>query len=133
MKRLLKRFLKGCWRMTAPIRHPVVRRLDAKLGRLITGAIQSQVMPPVVDGLEHSRHAFWRIEHALQVAQVTAERNTTEIDLVLNGLIREIARLQHQVEALQDQVEAVTYIRNGLTLVDGDGDGEAELPLAEAG
>ena len=133
MKRSIKRFFKGCWRMTAPVRRPIVRRIDAKLERLVTGAIHARVMPPVVDGLNHTHHALWRIEHGMNLAKAAAERNATEIDLVLNSLIHEIARLQHEVEALQDQVEAVTYIRNGLTLVDGDGDGEAELPLAEAG
>ncbi len=40
MKRLIKRALKPFWRMTAPIRRPVMRKLDAKIHAMVADSIR---------------------------------------------------------------------------------------------
>jgi hypothetical protein len=93
MKRLLKLPLKAVWRWTAPLRRPVMARYETVLVRCVAR------QPP-------------------HVCQVTAETN-----LLMDNLVRELVRLQKQVDLLQSAVEAFAPPTTGLAVVGGlDGD-----------
>lgn len=78
MKRLLKSLLKKTWGLTEIVRRPVRRKLDALLG----GAIRD----PIAQHL-----------HALNISH-------HEMNITLNSCVREIARLEMQVEDLRLQL-----------------------------
>jgi hypothetical protein len=111
MKRLLKRVLKAVWRKTAILRGPITRKLDQHINGLMTQSIQAQLPP-----------ALSRIEHAVNVMAF-------DTNLVLNSVVREVARLQMQVEVLQQLIQDCAPAQGGLSLVgqpDIDGTGESD-------
>lgn len=60
--------------------------------------------------------AIWATRHA-------SRTQTDEMELVLGSMVRELARLQMQVEVLQGLVRESGPTRNGLTLIDEAGEG----------
>lgn len=102
MKRFLKAILSACWRWTAPVRGPLVRRFDAHLAAAVAPAIRVEP-PPRVD-----------------------ESLLREVDLALNSLIREVVRLQMQLEALRPADEQVEGEPGSLKLLAGDAAGPAD-------
>ena len=78
MTRHIKGLLGKLWRGTDPIRRPIRRKIDAVLG----GAIRD----PIAQHL-----------HALNVSH-------HEMNIALNSCVREIARLELQVEELRFQL-----------------------------
>jgi len=74
MKRLLKKFARTLWRMSAPVSRPVIRKFDEHMMYLL-GSYSQRVDAPA------------------------------NLDLVLSSVVRELARLQIQVEMLQQQIE----------------------------
>lgn len=124
MKRLIKRAAKGAWNLTGPLRRPIMRRVDAKLQRVISNAVVSSrdatgVSP---ESLRHhidaTERAFEHLQYSLGALHHKTDQASTEIDIVLNTLVREIARLQQQVDALHDAVDAATSNRAiGLAVV----------------
>lgn len=133
MKQLLKRTVKKAWQLTAAVRRPIARRIDARLHRIVVQALQtSQQMNEASSGAASARrdqphhdqthHAFMRVEHSLGAMHEKVDRYSTEVDLVLNSLVREISRLQIQVETLQDALDdARTRRPLGLSVVDDSG------------
>lgn len=99
MKRLLKSILKGAWGKTAVVRRPIVRRLDAHVERVLDRSVRT----PVIEAVQASTHA----------TQVLA----FDMNLVLNSVVRELARLQLQVEALQQLAEESAADRSHLSVV----------------
>jgi hypothetical protein len=75
MKRVVKKLARSLWRISAPVRRSAICKFDNHMMSLFAAAL------PV---------------HA----QVPAD-----LDLVLNSIVRELARLQIQVEVLQEQVD----------------------------
>lgn len=76
MKRLIKRPLKAVWRFTLPVRRPFVARFEAMIVRCC---------------------ASTRQPHYCQVS--------VETGVVMDHLVREVVRLQSQVEQLQLAVD----------------------------
>jgi hypothetical protein len=74
MKRLIRKLARSLWRMSAPVRQPVIHKID---------------------------------RHLLQLLGTVSPRadSATNIDLAMNSVVRELARLQIQVEILQHQIE----------------------------
>lgn len=126
MKRIIALVCKAMWGMTTPVRRPLMARLDAHVSGLIAGTVNARMMPTLVDALAVSGRRLERIEETLAKADRTASDLAEEMDLVLNGLSREVFRLQAQVEALRRAVEqqADRMTGNGLSLLDGSEDGE---------
>jgi hypothetical protein len=95
MKRLLKYPLKAVWRLTAPLRRPILRRYEAMLVRCCAQA----------------QHHEFHLE-----CHVTPETN-----LVMEHLLRELVRLQDQIDHLQTAVEslALAPATTGLAVVGG--------------
>jgi hypothetical protein len=122
MKRLIKSILRPFWRMTHPIRRPVFRRLDARINHMIAVAIRAQLLAP----LDASTSTLERLAASVEAANHSARLLACDMDLMLASVVREIARLQNQVEILQDAVDrqAPPQGRAGLSLVDSDDDGE---------
>src|SRR5438093_851221 len=121
MNRLLKAILRAVWRLTTPIRRPVVRKLDGHVVALLVQAIRGPILerldavPWHEDGLPPSS----RPEPRLQ-----------EMSLAINGLIREVVRLQMQVEVLQQSIDDASLARGGLTVVGGE-EAHGADPMAE--
>jgi hypothetical protein len=93
MKRLFKKLAKSLWRLSEPVRGPVIRKFDRHMMHLI-GSVQPRSDPPV------------------------------DIDLALSGVVRDLARLQIQLEVIQQQIEDLheieqgeTHLANGLSIV----------------
>lgn len=83
MKLWIKRVLAAAWRATSPVRRPLVRRLNLSIETILIQALRAHVTP-----------SLDRVEGAVKAS-------AEEADLVLNNLIRELDRLQWQVELLQ--------------------------------
>lgn len=90
MKTLLNRGFKKLWGWSAPLRRPIARKVDGHLHAATSRTIQEQVTP-----------ALDRVETALQVSHEI----TRDMDRALNSLVRELARLQMQVEILEQSMK----------------------------
>lgn len=93
MKSILKSVGRRFWRLGAPLRRPVARRVAAHVSESVSVALREQ-MNPRLD------HAVLAISHAR--TEVGTYRNET--NLLLDSLVRELSRLQDQVEILQQLV-----------------------------
>lgn len=112
MKAALKRLLRAAWRRLAPFRRPVVRKYDNHMRDLLAPMLESSLRRTVEATLASAieerlgtplRAASWAAAHS--VGQLDAlKRSAHETDLVLNSLVREMVRLQMQVEYLQQLV-----------------------------
>jgi hypothetical protein len=89
MKRLIKRPLKAIWRWTAPARRPFVRKAEAFLARAYA---QAPIPAPHV--------------HLTCNCRVTEETS-----LLMDYMVRELVRLQTQVERLQEAVDDLSPAR----------------------
>jgi hypothetical protein len=111
MKSLIRAVARAVWRSLAPLRRPFVRKLDRYLTRIVSAEMDASVSPALarlhqqMDGLIHTIHGS---------AQAT--------DLALQSLVRELVRLQMQVEALSEGAERHEPVeREDLTLLDAEG------------
>jgi hypothetical protein len=130
MKRLLKAIARAIWRLTGPFRRPVVRRLDNHLSRLVDGSIEGRVVPRLeaiaaalarIEGFEGGLRG---VEHAINVARCTSDAHAADANLLMDSVVRELARLQMQVEVLQQAVQEGVGAGDGLSIV---GQAEAEV------
>ncbi len=78
MKDLIKQMARRLWRMSAPVRRPVIRKFDHHMMQLL---VRPTPMPPPAA--------------------------PADLDTALNSVVRELARLQMMVEILQQQIEDV--------------------------
>ena len=78
MKHLLKQMARRLWRMSAPVRRPLIRKFDHHMMQLLVARRRSPMPPPAAPA---------------------------DFDLALNSVVRELGRLQMQVEILQQQIE----------------------------
>jgi hypothetical protein len=87
MRNMLKKVLRAMWRATSPIRRPLQRKFETYLAGMLGQLIEAQ-MPAITNRL-----------------QAAVGASAYDSNLVLNSLVREIARLQMQVEILQQYAE----------------------------
>jgi hypothetical protein len=107
MKRLIKLPLQVIWRLTRPLRRPVVRRVENLIRR---SAVQP---PPQV-------HVVCRVPE--------------ETSLVMDHMVRELVRLQIQLDRLQQTIEDLVPAAPNLTVVGSlDGEDEEDLSRSAAG
>jgi hypothetical protein len=109
LKSALKSAARRIWRLTAPVRRPVVRKFDERLNRLVSAALQAhrpvlqlQVAPPDLSQIESAIHDM---AASLRMARQVSEHHASEANLLMDNLLREVVRLQMQVEALSEQVD----------------------------
>jgi hypothetical protein len=118
MKQIIPLALRALWRRTSRVRRPLMVRFDARVDRLAVGLVEDR-MRPIIDALAVSEHRLERVEASLARADRAASHMIEEVDLVLNGLSREIFRLQARVELLQRALaEDARAAGTGLSLVD---------------
>ncbi len=110
MKSLLKKVAKACWGATGPIRHPITRRLHAKLRVIAREGVRDEVEPryaevtDAIRGLATSSSDQTKLLHAIKYA-------ADDHDLALTGLIREVARLRRRLESLEARVGDEPVVR----------------------
>jgi hypothetical protein len=132
MKRLIKRALKPFWRLTGPIRRPIVRKIDAKIHAMIATSIRTEILPTVESSLGATARVLERLEGSIGSANHTAQSMACDMDLMLGSVIREVSRLQAQVDAIDEAVgRALSPGRSGLSLLDDDGAGPYARPAVE--
>ena len=126
MKRMLRRLVLPFWWASTPFRRAVMRRFDARIVGLASSAIEARMMPAILESLSASEARLERIEALIARADRSASTMAEEVDLVLNGLSREVFRLQARVEMLgRDDRQDV----GGLTLLsESEGDGPLDRP-----
>ncbi len=105
MKRLFKLPFKVAWRLTRRVRRPFVRRLDHLIRR---NAVQP---PPQV-------HVHCGVPE--------------ETNLVMDHMVRELVRLQIQVNRLQQAIEDLVPASTSLSLI-GSLDGDDDVSRAAIG
>jgi hypothetical protein len=112
MKAIVKRLLRAAWRRLAPVRQPILRKYDKHLLALLAPQIETSVKLAIGEMLEErvsaplrdvSRGAAENLERIGAFCEAST-RAGHETDLVLNSLVREVVRLQMQVEYLQQLV-----------------------------
>lgn len=121
--RVVKLLLKPFWLLTGPIRRPIVRRFDARVVRLVAGSVHTHVLPEVTEPLNLALRRLERIETSIAQVDRTALGMSEEVDLVLNGVSREIFRLQAQLEHLQTTLARDARMASGhFAIIDQAGD-----------
>jgi hypothetical protein len=95
MKPLLKKLARSLWRISAPVRRPVIRKFDHHMIQLLGSCSPYADAPANLD---------------LPLSSVVSELARLQIapanlDLALSSVVRELARLQIQVELLQQQID----------------------------
>jgi hypothetical protein len=119
MKRIIKRMLEALIRAASPVARPLAARFDARITRIIEGALISRMTPAIIQALAVSEHRLERIEGTLARADDSLAALAEEMDLVLNGMSREVFRLQAQVEMLQRSLaDQGRIVSGGLSIVD---------------
>ena len=101
MKDMLKPIVKGLWRLSGPIRSPIAGRLDRRHSRLLDAAITAQV--EAFQG--RTAEALARLEQSVNISRCTADALAGDANLLLDSVVRELGRLQMQVEVLQQAVD----------------------------
>jgi hypothetical protein len=127
MKRLLKSVARSGWRLTGPIRRPIGRKVDAKLARVVATTVDAIVREQIQAQLHPWLDA---IEQNIWQGRGQANAHADETNLTLDSLVREIGRLQMQVEVLQQLLSDHSERPGGLSIV---GDGEPFEGRAKVG
>ena len=118
MKRIALWISQPFWRATSPFRRTFLSRFDDRVTELVSGTVNARMMPQLIEALAICIHRLERIEDSLGRVDRAASGMAQEVDLVLNGLSREIFRLQAQVEILQRNLnDEALAIGGRLTLV----------------
>ena len=146
MKRMIKATLRPFWRALLPVRRRVQgkvydlmvrancdaldRSRDRTRDELMAGvpaAVRDQLAGAIraeslaaYERMVPTFHA--RLEDVIRVTHLTGRALSDDVDLVLSSVVRELARLQMQVESLQQVVQAGAGGRDGLALVDEAGE-----------
>ena len=122
MKRLLKQMARRLWRMSAPVRRPLIRKFDHHMMQLRILFLGVDVPSDVelalsnfvtsTPGSKYSRQYQSGSEQCL-TRSGQAPGSPADLDLALNSVVRELGRLQMQVEALQQQIDDLAVERPG--------------------
>jgi hypothetical protein len=118
MKVLLKAIFRPLWRLAQPLRQRVMARFDQLLTQRLVEAMCEFVQGPILPRLDLSREMLQRIESSVAAGRAVSENVATDTNLLLDSLVREIGRLQMQIEALHDDLDELRGDQ-GLALVTG--------------
>ncbi|MBX6311668.1 MAG: hypothetical protein IRY99_01900 [Isosphaeraceae bacterium] len=125
MKQMLRAVIRALWRASAPLRRPLVRKIDAKVMQAVGVAIQAEVQP-IRQQLQEIPAGLRGLELALNHARYVTDNHLSDTNLVLDSVVRELARLQRQIEILQEMVQDGAVASARLSVV---GEPEAEERL----
>lgn len=109
IKRGLKAAARRLARLGAPLARPFARKFDARLMRLMSLALREhrpevhvRVDPPDFSRIEA---ALGEMRSTFHQTRQVSEHHASEANILMDSLVREVARLQMQVEDLTEQVE----------------------------
>jgi hypothetical protein len=116
MKRLIKNMIRPIWRMSGPVRRPIIRKFDHHMMRLLHLLPRPREIPAdldlVLNGVARELARPCEVPAGLDLAlnsvvrELTLSRDVAAgLDLALNSVVRELGRLQMRVEDLQQQVD----------------------------
>jgi hypothetical protein len=122
LKGLAKSLARPFWRMAAPVRRRLARNFEDRVRRVVEEviranpqAVEVRIEPPDLSRLEARLEAMLGdVSASVGMARTIAEHHGEEANLLMDGLVREVARLQLQLEGLAEMVEE---LRGGATLV----------------
>lgn len=123
MKGMLKAIARTLWRLTAPVRRPVSSRLARRQQQIIAATLREEIVPHLVlarsilERIEQDRGQLHSIEHAINLTRCLADARAEEANLALDSHVRELSRLQRQVEELRQCIEDGATVRDRLGLV----------------
>lgn len=136
MKRLFKSVAMAGWRMTGPVRRPLARKCDGAMRGIVSEVVDRVISTRLrahLDGEVFPR--LDGIRHGIEVARHEAGALAVESNLTLDSVVRELGRLQMQIEALQwlvaDLAPGEGSTEERLSLV-ADGSFEGDYPNARS-
>jgi hypothetical protein len=131
MKRLLKSVARSGWRLTGPIRRPLGRKVDAKLTRVVSVVVDG-IVREHIQGQIHPR--LDALEQNVWAGRGEVNAHASDTNLTLDSLVREIGRLQVQVEVLQGSLVERTEDSRRLALIaEEEGDEPGDEARAKVG
>lgn len=114
----IKTILHSLWKATAPLRRPLSQRWHDSIQRAVSASLQEQdtrlvatvqalarieaTYPPALGRIEETLRA---VSQDTRAARSLAEHQATEAEILMDGVIRELARLQWIVEDLRERIE----------------------------
>lgn len=108
MKSPLKHAGRALWRGLAPVRRPLARKLDAWIGGVVETRVRALIVEehgrlrPALDATTATvREHIDRNEDTVGYLRRTSRENT----LLLDSLVRELVRMQAQLESIRRDVE----------------------------
>lgn len=120
---LLRWISQPLWKASTPLRRPMARMWHDSIRRAVTASLQEQAAhlaqldgtAPALARIEESYPpALGRIEHILRavaedarLTRAAVEHQGDEANVVMDSVIRELARLQLLIEDLQERVGTV--------------------------
>jgi hypothetical protein len=124
MKQRLKAALKPLWRATLPLRRPFARKLAARVCEGVQEPLRGvyahlEVANAALQRLEHPQGPLQTIEREIQISRAHAVSLGSDTNLLLDSLVRELARLQRQIEVLQQSVDELSDRHETLGVVGG--------------
>jgi hypothetical protein len=106
MRSILRKWLGPVLGTPRALRRALMGRFDARVVRLVSTTIEERMLPTVLGAFDDIEARFERIERLM----VRLDRSTSalptmveDVDVVLDGLTREIFRLRAQVERLRPE------------------------------
>jgi hypothetical protein len=105
MKRFLKLLLRPFWRRTASLRRQISTKIDQRMTHLITITVQEHVLGATLPRFEVIFDSLKRIEGSLNEARSLSESVAADTNLVLDSVVREVARMQMQIEAMHEALD----------------------------
>jgi hypothetical protein len=131
LKRLAKAMARPLWRLAAPVRRRLACEFDERVRRIVESVVQANwqgchvtVEPPDLSRLEAM---VGELSAALGMARKISEHHAEEANLLMDGLVREIARLQLQLESLAELVSDSRSGSGSSLVVVGEEDGQLRV------
>lgn len=134
MKRLIKSLLRKLWQTTSFVRRPLARKLDSWIERVLDRALTRQLEGQLAslnrvesalartDGFDRMTQDLGQLSQQVEVSREMSEHALGETSLLLDCLLREVSRLQLQMEEIQEQLVHSGSEDKGLNLLENDED-----------
>ncbi len=111
MKHWLRNISRGLWKLGAPLRHPFARKVHASLDRAVTPVLQNiaSLRQSAADHARYVQNLDSRIAALEQRLDIAQARFRQDLGPTIDGMVRDLARLQVQMEALQ---QTISHLRS---------------------
>jgi hypothetical protein len=119
MKALLKAIVRPFWNLLRPLRRRIATRFDQHLTHLVTVALQEHVLGSTLPRFDLMAENLRQVETTVKIGRSVSENMAADTNILLDSVVRELARLQMQVEALHDALDELRG-NEGLALVVGE-------------